>query len=919
MLRYSKARTVLLLVLSLLLPRLSRAAEGIAFSQETLDNGLRVIYAPLHQAPVVHVRVLYHVGSRDERPSRQGFAHMFEHMMFRGSEHVKPEEHMKLINMVGGISNAFTSFDQTVYWQTLPANQMELALWLEADRMASFKVSDDIFGIERNVVAEEYRRGINQPYGTFFKDYLKLAFKVHPYRWEVIGSMEQLKAARADELQSFFNKYYVPNNAVLVIAGDFDPVAAKAMAHKYFGWIPAGAKVVRDIPQEPAQTQQRREVETKAVPLARIALSYHTPPWASSDHYALNLLGDILEGGQSSRLDRALVNSANPLCINVGGGDLRLEDGGLFMINAMVLQGRDPDEVEKVLFSTVKDVIEKGVSDQELEKAKTRQRVALVRGRETADQIAGQLGSEALFANDPGRVNSELEKTNAVTAADVQEVARKYLRPENSILLRVVSGREPPTTAPAEPTTVGPAVEKAAPRDVKFPADYPLKPPIADAKISVNFAKGVEANQNGVTVIVMEDHRLPLATWSLTMRAGALTDPAGKEGLTSLMADMMRRGAAGLGFNQLNEDLESRGISISVNDGNDTLGLVGSCLKEQLAHGIQRSRDILLSPTLPEDEFAKLRQQTLSRLIFAQAQPNTAAQWELSKALFGNTPLGRHITPASVGAISLDDIRECYKRLVKPTDAVFIIAGDVSVQEGQALAKRLLEGWSAGPLPGVDLRLPPESGKLHIIVVDRPEGKQAMIRMAGRIYDVHSDEKYAGELASIILSDGINSRLGRYVRAEKGLVYSVGGRFGPQRQGSEFYGLAETKLTTTAECVEAMFKVFADMGKDGVSEQELHEAKLRAVGLMVLRTQTIQQQAGSRLEAILDHFPPDYWDRYPERISAVAARHIAAVAAKYLAPDRLTVVVVAPAAQVKDQLQKLGSVEVVPMPGKAAP
>ena len=245
----SKYRTILLLVLSLALSRFAAAADQIEFTREKLDNGLEVIYAPLHQAPVVHVRVLYHVGSRDERPDRQGFAHMFEHMMFRGSAHVQPEEHMKLIAMVGGNSNAFTSFDQTVYVNTLPANQLELALWLEADRMASFKVSDQIFATERNVVAEECRRSINQPYGTFFLDYFALAFKKHPYHWTPIGNMEHLRAAQAAELQQFFNTYYVPNNAVLVIAGDIDAAAAKAMVRKYFGWIPRGADVQAQHPR----------------------------------------------------------------------------------------------------------------------------------------------------------------------------------------------------------------------------------------------------------------------------------------------------------------------------------------------------------------------------------------------------------------------------------------------------------------------------------------------------------------------------------------------------------------------------------------------------------------------------------------------------------------------------------------------
>src|SRR5947207_620354 len=210
----------------------------IAFETQTLGNGLRVVYAPLRQAPVVHVRVFYHVGSKDERADRQGFAHMFEHMMFRGSAHVQPQEHMRLINSVGGISNAFTSFDQTTYVDTIPAEHTEMALWLEADRMASFKVTDEIYKIERRVVAQEWAMRMNQPYGNIYEEFLKNAYARHSYRWTPIGKLEHLKAAAVNELQDFFNTYYVPNNAILVIAGDIDVAKAKAWVAKYFGWIP---------------------------------------------------------------------------------------------------------------------------------------------------------------------------------------------------------------------------------------------------------------------------------------------------------------------------------------------------------------------------------------------------------------------------------------------------------------------------------------------------------------------------------------------------------------------------------------------------------------------------------------------------------------------------------------------------------
>src|SRR4051812_42615552 len=249
-------RFAFVMLIVLMLIRLAPAAElRIDFTEEKLENGLHVIYAPLHQSPVVHVRIHYHVGSRDERPDRQGFAHMFEHMMFRGSAHVKSEEHFLLTQKVGGIAHAFTDYDQTIYEDTVPANQLELALYLEADRMASFKVSDETFQIERNVVFEEMRRLENQPYAGVNDELSRVLFTKHSYRWSPIGQMAHLNAAKAPELQQFFNTYYIPNNATLVIAGDIDIGLAKALVQKYFAWIPKGAQILRQIRPEPQQNE----------------------------------------------------------------------------------------------------------------------------------------------------------------------------------------------------------------------------------------------------------------------------------------------------------------------------------------------------------------------------------------------------------------------------------------------------------------------------------------------------------------------------------------------------------------------------------------------------------------------------------------------------------------------------------------
>jgi len=682
--RVRKLGRLLLLVVVAAGARFAFGADAIQFSDETLGNGLRVIYAPLKTAPVVHVRVLYHVGSKDERPERQGFAHMFEHMMFRGSAHVAPEEHMKRVMAVGGVSNAYTSFDETVYWQSLPSSYLDMALWLEADRMASFKVSGDIYKTERNVVAEEWRmRNVNQPYGTMWDDFMAAAFKKHNYRWTPIGNMEHLRAAPVNELQEFFNRYYVPNNAILVVAGNIDVEGTKTLVRKYFGWIPKGAEVKRTSPAEPEQTRERRVEEAQRVPLTRVVIGFHTPQYKADDHYALDILSVILSGGRSGRLDRMLVNGEKPKCVSVGAGEETLEDAGVFMLTATVMQGKSESEVEKDLRAAVAEVAEKGVTAEELRKAQTQERIATIRGRETAMQIAQQLGDEALKAGDPGRVNTALVKLEAVTAEDVKRVADQYMKQGEATTLII---RPDPNTklakaaatqaAAAKDAPVVAATKPIEPRVVNFPPDYPTKPPVSGEAMKATLQKGTEVNVSGVKVVVMTDTRLPLVQWSLTMRRGSQSDPKGKEGTAWLTDELVRHGAGELNYQQLNEDLESRAINLTVGDGGDYTRLHGSCTTEELAHGMARTRDILLRPKMEQGEFDKLKEQSVNRLREQQEQPSSVAGEELTKTLWGpESVLGRVATPESVGGVTLEDVKQFYKTIYRPNEAILMFRG----------------------------------------------------------------------------------------------------------------------------------------------------------------------------------------------------------------------------------------------------
>lgn len=892
--------------------------QPIQFEEETLDNGLKVIYAPMTNAPAIHVRVLYHVGSRDEAANRQGFAHMFEHMMFRGSAHVPSEQHMKLIQGVGGVSNAFTSFDQTTYVNTIPSNHLEMALWLEADRMASFKVSEDVFKTERNVVKEEWRlRYANQPYGKMTQDLLALAFKTHNYRWTPIGDMDQLAAAKTEELQAFHDRYYVPNNACLIIAGQYDVSQAREWVRKYYGWIPKGADVQRVSQPEPQQTEVREKIVKRPdVPFTRVSIAYKSPDYRNDDNLALELLTTILGDGRSSRLYQALVAN-DPVAANVSMGSYQLEDPSVIMVGLGVLPGKDSAEAIGRVEEQIAKVIAEGVSAEELEKAKSQTRNALVRTRMTAESVATILGEEEVFGGDANRANTYFERLEKITADDVKTVAQKYLQAQGKTVVQYQRGE----ATPEQPVSIPPEapVATSEPRKIEFPKDYPTTPPTSDEVLKASFAKGEMQTVHGVQVITMTDNRLPIVNVSLVLRGGGDAAPVEKEGVASLTAAMLSRGAGGQSAVQIAEELESRGISISASDDGDTTRINAFAPVDQLDFAVAKLKQIALQPDFPADEFAKLKRQSQQGLLSALSNPGSVADRAIDAAVYGEKhPLGKQMTLESLDAVSIEDVKNWYGQTYRPENAILVIAGAVDTKKGTELAGQMLEGWKDGLPPQAKYDVP-SPGKRQIILVDNPTGEQAVVRLGLQAYSLQSEDRFPGSIAGQVLSSGIDSRLNRVLRAEKGLTYGAYGYFRPSRHGGAFEMSIETKLESVNDAITSAYGVLEKMKSGNITDAELSESKNRVAGQLVLETQTIQQQAGRRVDTILNGFPVDYYDNYAQRIAEVTADQVRAVMNKYVSDEKFNIVVVAPAEKVKAQLESLGEVTVVDMPLKDLP
>jgi zinc protease len=440
-------RFSMVLVLASLAAALSSAQQQSAevrppkldFTTHTLANGLQVILLENHSVPVINLQVWYHVGGKDEQPGRTGFAHLFEHLMFKGSAHVGPDEHSRTIEAVGGFDNAETGDDTTNFFETFPSNYLERVLWLEADRMGSLNVDDANFKSERKVVEEERRvRVDNQPYGSLEEDLRATAFTVHGYHHTPIGSIEDLEKATVQDVRDFFNTYYKPNNATLVIVGDFNSDRALGWAKEYFEGIPASAKPIprRDEP-EPVQTAERDVKKSYSnTPLPAIVIGYKIPARYKADSYPLDLASNILAGGESSRLYQSLVYK-DQIAVQAGGFGNFSEDPNLFWAYAIMNQGHTAEEGQKAIVNILDGLREKAVGAKELDKAKNQEISGFILGRDTDEQKAVALASAAVIGKDPGLVNSELDRYLKVTSADVEHAAQEYFVPQHATVLTV--------------------------------------------------------------------------------------------------------------------------------------------------------------------------------------------------------------------------------------------------------------------------------------------------------------------------------------------------------------------------------------------------------------------------------------------------------------------------------------------------
>lgn len=908
--------------LGLLLSSLPIIAADSPYREQRLPNGMRVVTVEQPGAPVVAVHLWYHVGAKDEQPGRQGFAHMFEHMMFRGTDRLGPEDHFKHIRRTGGNCNAYTAFDQTVYVQELPAEQLELALWLEAERMAFLKIDQASFDTERKVVEEERRLGLNRPYGSVPEKALAELFAGRAYSWSPIGNIAHLRASSVQDLRDFWQRYYVPNNATLVIVGAIQHDAAQKLAAQYFSWMPKDADPPR-VPQPPPGSFKAKSITIKDdnAPAPAVGALWRAVPSNHDDFIPLQLLGTILGGGESSRLYREIVAEKQMAVIALATA-FSLEYDGLFAAGAVMMPfGRSGPQIIETIKAHVEKLKSEPVTEKELLKAKNQMLAGLAQQELTAANRAALVGNAAVLQGETNRAFTQLDRVRAVTAADLQRVAKQYLTADGMVtgnieqnLLGALLGKkksaeeESPITAKAE---TGPAPKVKA--GLRRPESFPDKPPMAN-RSTLSAPKHERFTlPNGLKVIVVPRPGVSYLNVQLGMPAGAWTDS--KPGTASLAAQMLTKGTAKHSEKELADELETYAISLAGNASLDATNVTAGCLREHLPRAMNLLAEVVRTPTFPESEFQKTRKQVLTGLAISSKEPGTIAERELRRELFGSHPYSRTSTGEAkdVESLTPSDLKEWWTANTGPKDRVLLVAGDVTLNDVRQLVEKEFGDWtSESPDRAVAMPNPPAAQPTRIVLVDQPSAIQSQIRIGQLALPRNHADYPVGRVVSDYFGGSFSSRLNEVIRVQKGLTYGARGGFEPQKFAGAFNISTFSKTESTAEAVRAALGEIERVRTEGPSGLELSDTKANMAGRIALQRETPQQVASELWAAELFGLPPDHVDRTVARAAAANADECLSFAREWIDPSKLVVVVVGSAEKLKAELEKIAPVKVVP-------
>ncbi len=871
----------------------------IKYEKFVLDNGLTLIVHEDHSVPIVGVNMWYHVGSRNEKRGKTGFAHLFEHFFFNGSEN-HPSGFREAMDDIGANNrNGTTNTDRTNFFEDVPTSALERTLYLEADRMGFLAnyISQEMLERERGVVQNEKRQGENQPYGRVFSNISEKIYPYsHPYSWSTIGSMEDLNAAKLDDVKEWYRTYYGPNNAVISLAGDITPQNALALVKKYFGGIKPGPPLTRTEKWIPALDRNIRDEMQDRVPQARIYRVYPAPTWKDLDLQQLSLFADVLAGSKSARLNKKLVYEKQ-LATNVSAFVNDGELASTLNISATVKPGVNPADVEREMDAIINEALDKGVSDEELERAQNRNLSGFLRGTERLGGFGGRsdiLAESMTYGGEPDYYLKRLEAMATATPESVKATANKWLRANNYTMLV-----KPFADLNAEKAEIDrkilPALSNAP--DIKFPD-------VQRAKL-----------KNGLNVILLERHSAPIVNVALAVDAGYASDSPSKAGLASLALNLLDEGTKTRDTFQIVNQLDSLGARLGTGSSLDMSFVRLQATAENLKPSLAIMSDVVLNPAFPNEIFTIQKQNRLAQIGQEKASPNALALRVLPAILYGaNHAYGSPAsgTETTVPTISREDLIKWHADWFKPGSSTVIVTGDTTLAKLKPMLEEAFGSWKGGTAPPKNVTKVANTTGKKIYLIDKPGAPQSTIVAAEISEKSGQAEDLAGEPLFRNFGGMSTSRLNRNLRLDKHWSYGTSGALRDARGQRTFLVLAPVQTDKTKESIIEIKKEIADVAGNRPVTGEEFDSIMRNMTLRLPgRFETLSSLEAAAIDLVNYNLPDNYWANYGTSMRGLTETQLTNAGKKFVRPDEIIWLVVGDVAKIESGIRALNYGEVV--------
>jgi zinc protease len=866
----------------------------IPYERFVLDNGLTVIVHEDHKAPIVAINIWYHVGSKNEKPGKTGFAHLFEHLMFGGSEH-SSGRYIDAMERIGATDlNGTTNPDRTNYFQNVPTSAVELTLWMESDRMGHLlgALDQKTLDLQRGVVQNEKRQGENQPYGVTRQLLTQNTYPVgHPYSWTTIGEMADLDAASMKDVQEWFKTYYGPSNVVLVLAGDIDAKTAREKVTKYFGDIPSGPPVAHQQVWVAKMTGTHRQVVQDRVPQARIYKVWNIPEYGSAEADYLDLVSDCLSNGKSSRLYKRLVYE-DQIATDAGAfTDLR-EIGGQFYVRASARPGQSVAQVEKEVDEELARFIKNGPTPEEMKRIKTQYEADLVRGVERIGGFGGKsdrLAQSQVFRGSPDAYKISLKRVQEATAEDLRAAAQKWLS-DGVYILEVDPFPDYKNAAAVDRSK---APETGTPPELKLP----------------KLQRGTLSN--GLKIILAERHEVPLVNFTLAADAGFASDASTAPGTANLAMQVLTDGTSKRNALEISDELETLGATLRGSSNLDLSFVSLSALTAKLDPSLDLFADVVLHPSFPENEAKREQKLALSGIEREQNTPATLALRVLPGLLYGaghpyGNPLSGSGTKESVSKLTREDLVKFHDTWLRPNNSTLIVVGDTTLAEVTPKLEKLFAGWKSGKVPAKNVKTVPIAAKSVVYLIDKPGALQSVL-IAGVVAPPRANPReIAIEAMNNSLGGMFGARLNMNLREDKHWSYGVRTIVRDARSQRPFYAVAPVQTDKTKEALVEMNKEFRGIvGDHPVSADEL--AKIQANETLKLpgSRETLDALGQSVVDVVQFGFPDDYYETYAGKVRALKTSDVNEAAKEVVRPDNLIWIVVGDRAKIEAGVREL--------------